>query len=52
MLGIHRNTVISDLKKEPNEAVVWVESLANRKRKLDPYKETILSWQTDPSRFW
>ena len=47
MLGIHRNTVISDLKKEPNEAVVWVESLANRKRKLDPYKETILSWLSD-----
>lgn len=46
-LGIHRNTVRNDLKKAPAEAVAWVESLSTRKRKLDPYKETILNWLSD-----
>lgn len=47
MLGIHRNTVASDLKKEPKEAVAWVESLTTRSRKLAPYKGTILNWLND-----
>lgn len=47
LLGIHRNTVGSDLKKRPEEAIAWVESLTTRDRKLSPYKETILSWLSE-----
>ncbi|GEL67596.1 hypothetical protein [Marinilactibacillus psychrotolerans] len=44
MLGIHRNTVRSDLQKKPKEAIFWVKSLTNRERKVEPYKETIVNW--------
>ncbi|MFL2079446.1 hypothetical protein [Marinilactibacillus psychrotolerans] len=47
MLGIHRNTVRSDLQKKPKEAISWVQSLTTRERKLDPYKETIVNWLSD-----
>lgn len=47
MLGIHRNTVRSDLKKRPDEAIAWVENLGSRSKKLDPFKETILNWLND-----
>lgn len=47
MLGIHRNTVRSDLEKRPDEAIAWVENLNTRSKKLDPFKETILNWLND-----
>lgn len=43
-LEISRNTVYRYLDMTFEEAVEWVNSLSSRKRKLDPYRELILSW--------
>lgn len=43
-LGISRTTVHRHLKRSPSETAEWVESIQSRKKKLDPYKELILSW--------
>ncbi len=43
-LGISRTTVYRHLKKSPSEMAEWVDSLQYKKKKLDPYKELILSW--------
>jgi transposase len=43
-LGISRSTVHRYLKKSPSEMAEWVETMKSKKRKLDPYKELILSW--------
>ncbi|MGF6952485.1 transposase [Neobacillus sp. B4I6] len=46
-LGISRSTVYRNLKRTPSEMSDWVESLQTRRKKLDPYKELILSWLTE-----
>ncbi|MGG0511387.1 IS21 family transposase [Priestia megaterium] len=43
-LGVSRSTVYRNLKRSPSEMAEWVESLQTRKKKLDPYKELILTW--------
>jgi transposase len=43
-LGISRNTVYKFLKMTFNEASDWVISSQNRHKKLDPYRDQILSW--------
>lgn len=43
-LGVSRATVYRHLRKSPSEMAEWVESLQTRTKKLDPYKELILSW--------
>lgn len=43
-LGISRTTVYRHLKKSPSEMAEWVDTLKYKKKKLDPYKELILSW--------
>ncbi len=43
-LGVSRSTIYRNLEKSPSEMVDWVESLKSRRKKLDPYKELILSW--------
>lgn len=43
-LGVSRSTVYRNLAKSPSEMAAWVESLQVRAKKLDPYKELILSW--------
>lgn len=43
-LGISRSTVHRYLKRNPSDMSEWVESLQTRSKKLDPYKELILSW--------
>ena len=42
--SLSRTTVYEYLEKELHEAFEWVELLKTRKRKLDPYREHILSW--------
>lgn len=41
---LSRNTVYAYLEMEFEEAVNWVNDLKTRKRKLDPYRDTILGW--------
>lgn len=43
-LGVSRSTVYRNLKKSPSEMAEWVESLQSRSKKLDTYKELMLSW--------
>src|SRR5690625_7905573 len=43
-LGISRSTVYRNLKRLPSDMSEWVETLQRRSKKLDPYKEVILSW--------
>jgi len=43
-LGISRSTVHRYLKRNPSDMSEWVDSLQTRSKKLDPYKELILSW--------
>lgn len=43
-LGISRSTVHRYLKKNPSDMSKWVDSIQTRTKKLDPYKELILSW--------
>lgn len=43
-LGVSRSTVYRNLKKSPSDMAEWVESLQTRSKKLDPYKELVLSW--------
>lgn len=43
-LGISRPTLYRYLKKSPKEMADWIESTKKRAKKLDPYKELILSW--------
>src|SRR5690625_4594017 len=43
-LGISRSTVHRYLKKNPSDMSKWVDSIQTRKKKLDEYKELILSW--------
>ncbi|WP_067726509.1 IS21 family transposase [Oceanobacillus damuensis] len=43
-LGISRSTVHRYLKRKPSDMSEWVDSLQSRSKKLDPYKELILSW--------
>ena len=43
-LGVSRTTVYRHLKRSPSEMAEWVDSLQYKKKKLDPYKELILSW--------
>lgn len=42
--NLSRTTVYAYLEKDIEEAYRWVEKLKTRKRKLDPYREDILSW--------
>ena len=41
---LSRNTVYSYLEKDFERTVDWVNKLKTRKRKLDPYRDTILEW--------
>lgn len=41
---VSRNTVYSYLEKDFEEAIDWMNTLKVRRRKLDPYHETILGW--------
>src|SRR5690625_2115532 len=43
-LGISRSTVHRYLKKNPSDMSKWVDSIQTRSKKVDPYKELILSW--------
>jgi transposase len=43
-LGVSRSTVYRNLKRSPSETAIWIDSLNERSKKLDPYKELILSW--------
>ncbi|MDY0406602.1 IS21 family transposase [Virgibacillus sp. 179-BFC.A HS] len=43
-LGISRVTVYRYLKRNPQEMAEWIEKTKTRKKKLDNYKELILSW--------
>lgn len=42
--GISRNTVYKYLGMTFEEATDWVQSLNSRKKKLDPFRDQILSW--------
>lgn len=43
-LDISRTTVYEYLNRSPEEMGVWVASTKQRKKKLDPYHQLILSW--------
>lgn len=43
-LGISRTTVYRYLKRNPKEMAKWMEDSEKRVKKLDPYKDIILSW--------
>jgi transposase len=43
-LGISRPTLYRYLEKSPKEMAEWIDSTKTRKKKLDPYKNLILSW--------
>ncbi len=43
-LGISRNSVYKYLAMSLEEASEWMTSLGNRRKKLDPYNNQILSW--------
>lgn len=43
-LGVARNTVDKYLKMSYEEFIEWVNSLENRAKKLDPFRDLILSW--------
>lgn len=43
-LGLSRNTVSQYLKRDAKEMSTWLAGASERKRKLDPFKEEILSW--------
>lgn len=43
-IGVSRSTVYRNLNKPPSEMSDWVISLQTRSKKLDPYKDLILSW--------
>ena len=43
-LEISRNTVYKYLDMTFEEATEWVNSLPNRRKKLDPYRDQILGW--------
>ncbi|WP_062353408.1 helix-turn-helix domain-containing protein [Bacillus kwashiorkori] len=43
-LEISRNTVYKYLNMNLEEASDWIASLDSRSKKLDPYKDQILSW--------
>lgn len=48
-LGISRNTVYKLLDMTFEEATDWVVSIQSRSKKLDPYRDKILSWlKEDP----
>ena len=46
-LGISRTTVYRYLKRNPEMMAKWVKKTKVRKKKLDPYKDRILSWLFD-----
>lgn len=43
-LGISRTTVYKYLQRSPEEMAIWIAGTKTRKRKLDTYRDTILSW--------
>jgi transposase len=43
-LGISRNTVYKYLEMSFDEATDWVSTLKTRSKKLDPYRDLILTW--------
>lgn len=43
-LGLSRNTVSQYLKRDAKEMAIWLASTSERKRKLDTFKDEILSW--------
>src|SRR5690625_7575999 len=43
-LNISRNRVIDYLKMTPGEFAIFIGSLQNRSKKLDPYRNDILMW--------
>ncbi|WNF35938.1 IS21 family transposase [Bacillaceae bacterium IKA-2] len=43
-LGVSRTTVYRYLKSTPSDMSEWVVQLESRRKKLDPFKELILSW--------
>ena len=43
-LEISRNTVYKYLEMDLGEAAEWINSLRTRRKKLDPYRDRILSW--------
>ncbi|USK35157.1 helix-turn-helix domain-containing protein [Bacillus sp. F19] len=44
IVGLSRNTVYSYLAKPPEEMAVWMAASKSRTKKLDPYKQDILTW--------
>jgi len=47
MLGISRSTVYRYINRNPQSMAKWMETSKVRQKKLDPYKELILSWLQD-----
>jgi len=43
-LGINRSTIYRYIERNPEIMAKWVKSSKRRKRKLDPYKDLVLSW--------
>ena len=43
-LSLTRNTVKKYMKMTPQEMEDWIATLETRVKKLDPYRETILTW--------
>lgn len=43
-LGVSRTTVYRYLKSTPSDMNEWIVQLQSRRKKLDPFKELILSW--------
>lgn len=43
-MGVARNTIYKYLEMTPEEMATWMASSRNRGRKLDLYRENILSW--------
>ncbi|MBM7573734.1 IS21 family transposase [Aquibacillus albus] len=48
-LGISRGTLYNYLERSPEEMAIWVASTQKRSKKLDVYKDLILSWLREHS---
>lgn len=44
ILGVSRSTIYRYIQRNPGRMAQWVEKISTRKKKLDDYKELILSW--------
>lgn len=51
-LGISRNTVYKFLKMSFEKASDWANSLSQRRKKLDPYRDQMISWLKEHPPFF